>query len=52
MLWELSFLTGFLYCSAVQVNLTCSSDCTTEKVLGYDLEDFENFEFQGKYIVQ
>ena len=47
MLWEIIFFTGFLYCSGHKNISLCSSDCTTEKVLGYDGE--KEIEFQGKY---
>ena len=46
MLWEIIVFTCFLYCSGYKIIPICSSDCTTEKVLGYDVDDFA---FQGKY---
>ena len=46
MLWEIIFLTGFLYCSGDTIIPLCSSDCTTEQVLAYQ---GDNVEFQGKY---
>merc|ERR550532_505050 len=42
MLWEIIFLTGFLYTSSGgRIISLCNSDCTTEKVLLYDDDDFE-----------
>ena len=46
MLFEIIFFSGFLYTSADTIIQLCSNDCTTERVLGFDLD---NFEFQGKY---